>query len=109
MTLENPQNKKKEKLSLKVMRGGKFDEASFLRRAEKILPKVQNTNDVGWLFSVYNRYEELLDDEDLKAEEIEIAENIAAEAAGRLTELGYSVEDQLEDKEMMIKREKFNV
>jgi hypothetical protein len=109
MSLENPQKKSgKEKPALKVLRGGKFDETSFIKRAEKILPRVQNTNDVTWLYSVFNQYSEFPKDESLKEEKTEGAENIAAAAAQRLSELGHSVEDQ-KDEYLRKKTEDYNV
>jgi hypothetical protein len=109
MAIEDPQKKsEKEAPFLKVLRGGKFDEASLIKRAEKILPRVQNTNDVTWLYRVFNQYSEFLKDESLREEEAESAENIAAAAAQRLSELGYSVEDQ-KNEYLRKKTEEYNV
>ena len=91
-----------------MIRGGKSDNAPLLKKAEKILPIVQGTSDVGWLFSVYNRFREIAEDESLKPEEADIAKNIAAEAAGRLFILGHDVADQ-KDSELVKKTEQYNV
>lgn len=102
-------DKKEGRPRLEVIRGGKPDEASLIKRAENILLKVQNTDDVAWLFSVFNQYKQILDnDENLKGEERESVENIVAEAAKRLADLGYSVEDQ-KDEYLRKKAEKYNV
>ena len=109
MALEDPQKKLgKEKPFLRVLRGGKPDETSLIKRAEKILPRVQNTSDIKFLFSVFNQYSEFPKDDSLREEETESAEKIAAAAAQRLSELGYSVDDQ-EDKYSRKKTIDYNV
>ncbi|MDP1845578.1 MAG: hypothetical protein Q8L09_02410 [Candidatus Moranbacteria bacterium] len=113
MAIEDLQKKlspEKRRPSLKVLRGGKFDDSSLIRRAKIILPRVQNTSDVGWLFSVYNQYSELLKDDSLINDESgeDIVEEITAAAALRLADLGYSVEDQ-KNEEQNAKTEKYNL
>ncbi len=102
-------DKKEGRPRLEVIRGGKPDEASLIKRAGKILLKVQNTGDVAWLFSVFNQYKQILDnDENLKGKENESVESMVAGAAKRLAYLGYSVEDQ-KDEHLRKKSEKYNV
>lgn len=55
--------KKENEPKFKVLRGGKFDNTSFVRGAEKNFTKISDTSDVKWFFSVFDcYYEDLLRD-----------------------------------------------
>lgn len=93
MTLEDCQENskiigEKTRPELKVLQGGRFDKIHFLRRIEKILPKAQNTDDTKWLLDIFNRYQEILDNEDLMPEEVGAVKNLLVAAGKRLDDLG---------------------
>lgn len=108
MTLEDPR-KKSEKSSLKVLRGGVFDETKLIRRMEKFLVRVKYSDNENFLKSVYNRCEEILKNEDLKEKEREIVEEVLTEVAKRLFDLEYSFEKEMQEEKDIEKTEKLNV